>query len=105
MVEKQVYDGIDQCLPVTTETLPLAEVLTSGAMALFGEKFPKEVRVVTIGDNLSKELCGGEHVKNTMVIKNMKIIGVSSIGSDVKRNIAFGDKFITRKVGQKYIFP
>ncbi len=85
IVEQMVNDNIDKCLPVKTKMMSLDQAISSGAMALFGEKYPDNVRVVTIGEDWSKELCGGEHVKNTMVIKCFKIIGISSIGSGIKR--------------------
>jgi alanyl-tRNA synthetase len=96
MVEKMVNDNIEKGLIVHTEVLPLEEAMSSGAMALFGEKYPEHVRVVTIGDDWSKELCGGEHVHNTMQIKWFKILGVSSIGSGIKRIEAItGNQIIT----------
>ncbi|MDR1488774.1 MAG: alanine--tRNA ligase [Holosporales bacterium] len=85
LVEEIVNTHIDMALPVITEIMPLEKAMDSGAMSFFGEKYPKNVRVVTIGDNWSKELCGGEHVSNTIQIKMFKVIGVSSIGSGIRR--------------------
>jgi alanyl-tRNA synthetase len=96
MIEKMVNDNIEKGLIVHTEILPLEEAMSSGAIALFGEKYPEYVRVVTIGDDWSKELCGGEHVYNTMQIKWFKILGISSIGSGIKRIEAItGNQIIT----------
>lgn len=84
-VESIVKDVIDDSMEVSTAIMPLDEAKQSGALALFGEKYPDEVRVVSIGDGFSKELCGGEHLLNTSQIGCFKILSVSSIGSGVKR--------------------
>jgi alanyl-tRNA synthetase len=85
-IEDIVNNNIDMAHEVTTETMPLEDAMKTGAMCFFGEKYPEIVRVVSIGsDGWSMELCGGEHVSNTVQIKNFKIIGVSSIGSGIKR--------------------
>ncbi len=85
-IEGIVYNKKYEGLPVKTEVMPIEEAMKSGAIASFGEKYPKVVRVVTIGeDDWSKELCCGEHVSNTLEIKNMKILSVSSIGFGIKR--------------------
>lgn len=84
-IEDQVLDIIDRSIPVTIEEMEYDRAIKNGALALFGEKYPENVRVVTIGDNFSKELCGGAHVNNTAQIGGFKIIAVSSIGSGIKR--------------------
>ena len=84
-IEHIVNENIDKSLDVTTSIVSLDEAMKSGAMALFGEKYPEKVRIVSIGGDFSKELCGGEHVKNTQQIKMFKILSVSSIGSGIKR--------------------
>ncbi|MBR1479780.1 MAG: alanine--tRNA ligase [Alphaproteobacteria bacterium] len=84
-VENIVSSTIDAALDVSTQVMSLDDAKKSGALALFGEKYPDEVRVVTIGDNFSKELCGGEHVSNTSQIGVFKICSVSSVGSGIKR--------------------
>ena len=84
-IETIARDVIDESLPVSTDTMSIEEAKNSGALALFGERYPEKVRVVTIGDGFSKELCGGEHVKNTAQIGGFKISSVSSIGSGIKR--------------------
>lgn len=84
-VEKFVLTAIDNSLEVKTEVMNKEEAIQKGAMALFNEKYPDSVRVVTIGENLSKELCGGEHVRNTAQIESFKIVSSSSIGSQIQR--------------------
>jgi alanyl-tRNA synthetase len=84
-IEGIITDAIDACLDVRTEVMPLDAARNSGALALFGERYPETVRVVIIGDDFSRELCGGEHVPNTAQIGCLKIISVSSVGSGVKR--------------------
>lgn len=85
IVERIINDNIDKGLPVKTEIMSLDRAVSLGATALFGEKYPDKARVVTIGNDWSKELCGGEHVSNTLQIKGFKILNVSSIGSGLKR--------------------
>lgn len=84
-IEEIILNAIDESLDVKTEIMTIEEAKGSGAIALFSERYPKEVRVVTIGNNFSKELCGGEHVSNTYQIGCFKIISISSIGSGIRR--------------------
>ena len=93
-VESIVRDTINKSLNVSSKTMPLEDAIKSGAMALFGEKYPENVRVISIGDNFSKELCGGEHVSNTSEIIDFKILSVSSIGSGIKRIEAVTGNFV-----------
>ncbi len=82
--EELVNREIAAALPVVTEVMPLAEAKKTGAMALFGEKYGEEVRVVSMGD-FSKELCGGTHVSNTSEIFTFKIVSESGIAAGVRR--------------------
>ena len=83
-VEAIVNAQINASLPVVTKVMPIAEAKKLGAMALFGEKYGEEVRVVTMGD-FSLELCGGTHVENTNTIASFKIISESGVAAGVRR--------------------
>ena len=83
-VEAIVNEQIEGNLPVTTKIMDLDAARKEGAVALFGEKYSNEVRVVSMGD-FSKELCGGTHVSNTAAIANFKILSETGIAAGVRR--------------------
>ena len=84
-VEDIVLANIDNSYDVKAEIISKEEAIKRGAIALFNEKYPGQVRMVTIGEDFSKELCFGEHVDNTAQIGTFKIISNSSIGSNTQR--------------------
>ena len=80
LVNEAVLEGYE----VSTEVLPIEEAKQRGAIALFGEKYGKVVRVVDI-EGWSTEFCGGTHVKNTAQIGGFKIVSESSVAAGIRR--------------------
>ena len=83
-VEAIVNEEIAKNLPVVTEVMNIEQAKATGAMALFGEKYEEDVRVVSMGD-FSKELCGGTHVSNTGNITTFKIVSEAGVAAGVRR--------------------
>ena len=83
-IENLVNEEISLAHPVKAEVMSHKVALEKGAMALFGEKYGDEVRVLTMG-SFSCELCGGTHVSNTSQIRAFKIISESGVSSGVRR--------------------
>ncbi|MPV38005.1 alanine--tRNA ligase [Georgenia subflava] len=84
-IEERVNAQLAENLEVTDEIMDIDEARAAGAMALFGEKYGRNVRVVSIGGDWSKELCGGTHVPTTGNLGLVTLLGEASIGSGVRR--------------------
>ncbi len=91
-IERIINQQIAAAAPIATKVLPIAEAKQLGAMALFGEKYPDFVRVVTMGD-FSTELCGGTHLGNTGQVGLCRVVKDELIAAGVRR--------ITCLTGQK----
>ncbi len=84
-VEGLVNLEIMKAVPVEVREMPLDEARKLGAMALFGEKYGDVVRVVSLADGFSMELCGGTHMDNTARLGLFKIVSESSVAAGVRR--------------------
>ena len=95
-INKVVNEIVDGSTEVQTRIMTPKEAIKLGALALFGEKYGEEVRVVFMGKEsngfFSTELCGGTHVKNTKEVGKFQVISQSSIASGVRRVEALRDK-------------
>jgi alanyl-tRNA synthetase len=83
-IENEVNERIAAAAKISWRSLPLAQARESGAMMLFGEKYPDIVRMVSIGE-FSKELCGGTHLENSGQVGLFKIIGEESVAAGTRR--------------------
>ncbi len=88
-VEEVTNEAVQADFEVHTFLEQLDKAKAMGAMAMFGEAYPDEVRVVEIGGPFSMELCGGTHVHNSAQIGPVTILGESSVGSGVRRVEAY----------------
>ena len=95
-INKMVNDFVTGSSDVQTRIMTPKEAVKLGALALFGEKYGDEVRVVFMGKEsngfFSTELCGGTHVKNTKEIGEFKIVSQSSVASGIRRVEALRDE-------------
>ncbi len=88
-IEEVTNEAVEADYEVHSFTTELDKAKAMGAMALFGENYPDEVRVVEIGGPFSLELCGGTHVESSAQIGPVTILGESSVGSGVRRVEAY----------------
>ncbi|BBX74005.1 alanine--tRNA ligase [Mycobacterium shinjukuense] len=88
-IEEVTNEAVQAGFEVHTFTEQLDKAKAMGAIAMFGESYPDQVRVVEMGGPFSLELCGGTHVSNTAQIGPVTILGESSIGSGVRRVEAY----------------
>ena len=88
-IEVVTNEAVEADFPVNTFVTGIEKAKSMGAMALFGEQYPDEVRVVEIGGPFSLELCGGTHVRSSAQIGPVTILGESSVGSGVRRVEAY----------------
>ncbi|MFC0623943.1 alanine--tRNA ligase [Kribbella deserti] len=93
--------AVREDLPVSAEYMPLARAREIGALALFGETYDEEVRVVEIGGPWSRELCGGTHVKHSSQVGTLTVTGESSVGAGVRRLEAFVGMEALRFLGRE----
>ena len=95
-INKIVNEMVKGASDVQTRIMTPKEAVSLGALALFGEKYGDEVRVVFMGKEnsgfFSTELCGGTHVKNTKEVGEFKVVSQSSIASGVRRVEALRNK-------------
>ncbi|GAA4424330.1 alanine--tRNA ligase [Georgenia halophila] len=84
-IEERVNERLAENLDVTDDIMNRDDALAAGAVALFGQKYGDRVRVVSIGGDWSKELCGGTHVPATGSLGRVTLLGEASIGSGIRR--------------------
>jgi alanyl-tRNA synthetase len=84
-VEARINELVVDDLAVDAEVMSIKDAMASGAMALFGEKYGDQVRVVSVGGQWSRELCGGTHAERSGQLGIVKLLGESSIGAGKRR--------------------
>ena len=104
-IDENVNKFVNSKTEVVTRLMTPEEGIEQGAMALFGEKYGDEVRVVFMGEEgnkyFSTELCGGTHVKNTGEVGKFKVVSQSSIAAGVRRVEALRDKQLEEYLNSK----
>jgi len=88
-IEMLVNFSVQRNLPVTTQVLPRDEAFELGAIAIFEERYGDQVRVVTTGDGVSRELCGGTHVSSTGEIGVFFLLSEGAVAAGIRRIEAF----------------
>jgi alanyl-tRNA synthetase len=88
-IEETANRALRRDLPVAVRYMPLSQAREEGALALFGETYDAEVRVVEIGGAWSRELCGGTHVSHSSQVGALAVTGESSVGAGVRRIEAY----------------
>ena len=84
-IESEVNERVLEGTPIGSANMPLAQARSTGAMMLFGEKYPDIVRVVSVGQ-YSKELCGGTHLESTGQVGLFKVLGEESVSAGIRRS-------------------
>jgi len=100
-IEDRVNGLVQKGLPVTFDEMSLEDAKQEGVIALFDEKYGETVRVVTIGDGLSRELCGGTHISNTAEIEYFKILFEEGISAGNRRIEACTGDTVKKKAEEK----
>ncbi len=100
-VEEVANLAVRQDLPVSAMVMPLPQAREMGALALFGETYDEDVRVVEIGGPWSRELCGGTHVQHSSQVGALTVTGESSVGSGVRRLEALVGMDALRHLGRE----
>jgi alanyl-tRNA synthetase len=88
-VERLINEHISNAEDLNTKVMEKDEAIAAGAVALFGEKYDAKVRVVSIGDGFSTELCGGTHVENTAQIGSFVLVSEGGVAAGVRRIVAY----------------
>jgi alanyl-tRNA synthetase len=100
-VENLINDRIAASERLQTKLMNKDQAIAAGAVALFGEKYDDEVRVVSIGDGFSTELCGGTHVENTAQIGCFVIVSEGGVAAGVRRIVAYTSSTAIQYLKQK----
>ncbi|MGL5347474.1 MAG: alanine--tRNA ligase [Peptostreptococcaceae bacterium] len=100
LIEEKVNDAILEALDIESENMSINDAKEKGAMALFGEKYGNEVRVVSMGD-YSIELCGGTHLTNTSQIGMFKILSEGGVAAGVRRIEAITGKAVYNYIRER----